>query len=319
MKNYYEVLGVPETASDEDIKRAYRALAKRWHPDKNAGNKAAEEKFKEILEAYNTLTDPLLRSQHDRKLQYKHYYSGAYVFTEEKQPKHRDPARPDVPEYSEAFKKWQMRRSAEHIKRRKRILVGMIAMFICFMGMAWVFSYYREQQEAEEEAQLKKQAAAQIALAEQERKMHIETLDSPYDTIFGPGVYHSLSYNSITVTNGPLAAVVCLQETQSPFRTIRNDYIEPNMSFGWKQVPDGEYFIKVYLGSDWSMTKSMADGHARGGFTKNELYLRGNILVKVSKAKTDREEDRYTEQAAVRIPGAPNAEYDKIFAEDFFR
>ena len=58
-KNFYEVLGVKEDASDAEIKKAYRKLAIKWHPDKNPDNKKeAEEKFKCISEAYNLLSDP---------------------------------------------------------------------------------------------------------------------------------------------------------------------------------------------------------------------------------------------------------------------
>ena len=55
-RDYYEVLGVPKTADDSRIKRAYRKLAKKYHPDVNANNKAAEEKFKEVQEAYEVLS-----------------------------------------------------------------------------------------------------------------------------------------------------------------------------------------------------------------------------------------------------------------------
>ena len=56
-KNYYEILGVDKAASEEEIKTAYRALAVEWHPDKNPDNPEAEEKFKEISEAYATPSD----------------------------------------------------------------------------------------------------------------------------------------------------------------------------------------------------------------------------------------------------------------------
>uniref|UniRef100_A0A7V4N2M8 Chaperone protein DnaJ n=1 Tax=Thermodesulfobacterium geofontis TaxID=1295609 RepID=A0A7V4N2M8_9BACT len=64
-KDYYTILGVPRDATQEEIKRAYRRLALKYHPDRNPGNKEAEEKFKEISEAYEVLSDPEKRAIYD--------------------------------------------------------------------------------------------------------------------------------------------------------------------------------------------------------------------------------------------------------------
>jgi len=64
-KEYYEILNVPKTASEEEIKKAYRKLALKYHPDRNPGNKQAEEQFKEINEAYAVLSDKEKRKQYD--------------------------------------------------------------------------------------------------------------------------------------------------------------------------------------------------------------------------------------------------------------
>jgi curved DNA-binding protein len=65
-KDYYKVLGVPKTISEDDLKKAYRKLARQWHPDVNKDNPNAEEKFKEINEAYQVLSDKEKRAKYDQ-------------------------------------------------------------------------------------------------------------------------------------------------------------------------------------------------------------------------------------------------------------
>ena len=65
-RDYYEVLGVDKNASEDEIKKAYRKIAIKYHPDKNPGDKSAEEKFKEAAEAYDVLHDAQKRQQYDQ-------------------------------------------------------------------------------------------------------------------------------------------------------------------------------------------------------------------------------------------------------------
>src|SRR5260370_15869023 len=65
-RDYYETLGVKRNASENEIKSAYRKLARQYHPDRNPGDKQAETKFKEVQEAYDVLSDKNKRAQYDR-------------------------------------------------------------------------------------------------------------------------------------------------------------------------------------------------------------------------------------------------------------
>jgi curved DNA-binding protein len=69
-KDYYEILGVSKTATPEDIKKAYRKLARKYHPDLNPGDKEAEARFKELNEANEVLSDPEKRQKYDQFGQY---------------------------------------------------------------------------------------------------------------------------------------------------------------------------------------------------------------------------------------------------------
>src|ERR1700761_5231062 len=64
-KDYYKTLGVPKTATAAEIKKSYRELARKYHPDANKGSAEAEERFKEITEAYNVVSDEKQRKEYD--------------------------------------------------------------------------------------------------------------------------------------------------------------------------------------------------------------------------------------------------------------
>ena len=75
--DYYSILGVPKNAAEDEIKQAYRRLAKRYHPDKNAGDKEAERRFKEVNEAYEVLSDKQKRARYDQLRDGGFQYEGA--------------------------------------------------------------------------------------------------------------------------------------------------------------------------------------------------------------------------------------------------
>jgi molecular chaperone DnaJ len=77
-RDFYEVLGVSKSSSQEEIKKAYRELARKWHPDRNPDDAKAEERFKEIQQAYSTLSDPEKRRQYDASGRFAGFGAGRF-------------------------------------------------------------------------------------------------------------------------------------------------------------------------------------------------------------------------------------------------
>ncbi len=88
-KDYYKTLGVAKTASTDEIKKAFRKLAVKYHPDKNPGNKTAEEKFKEITEANEVLSDPEKRKKYDEVGENWKYYEQMHRQQSQQRPRGR--------------------------------------------------------------------------------------------------------------------------------------------------------------------------------------------------------------------------------------
>ncbi len=110
-KNYYKILGVSASSDEDEIKKAFRNLAKKWHPDKNQGDKVAEENFKEISEAYDVLSDALKRKKFDdfvkaAQQRKKYSYSNTSTYSE---PEYET-------EFSDFFKQFFKNKS----KKKKR-------------------------------------------------------------------------------------------------------------------------------------------------------------------------------------------------------
>lgn len=129
-RDYYEVLGVDRNADDATLKRAYRKLAKKYHPDTNPGDKDAEAKFKEASEAYAVLSDPDKRRQYDqfghsafengaggaRRLRLFRYGYGRYFWRHIRRLLWRRSPEDAIPMHRQEVRT-SVRRSASHWKR----------------------------------------------------------------------------------------------------------------------------------------------------------------------------------------------------------
>jgi curved DNA-binding protein CbpA len=285
--NLYRILGISEYATDQQIRQAYRTLAKRYHPDVNPGDSRAAEKFREIASAYEVLSDPILRSNYDKKrLRESLYTPGPFFAGSDNQKSKTETTSDRRAKYSQSTWEWaetkRNRRNLAHYIRRRKIFVAMVISFVAFVwGAFWFDSWVQDQ---------RKESVAQQELAFYEQMNsdsakkvagYISNFDSPFDAVFGPGVYDDFSPHSIMVLSPPKPSVICLVEDRAPWRTIRNEYLEPNSWIMLRDIPAGNYFFKVNTGFFWNMNR-VSGGKKCGGFTKeNSFYVSENPPIKL--------------------------------------
>jgi hypothetical protein len=138
MKNHYQTLGIKREASNEDIKKAYRKLAQKFHPDKNEGDKFFEERFKEIQEAYEILSDQYEKGRYDTN--YDLFFNGQQksnqTYTRKEEPKY-EPPKPD-PEKVRQEKEAKEKREKERTEKERVSNIKKNAE-LQFEDKAWIF------------------------------------------------------------------------------------------------------------------------------------------------------------------------------------
>jgi curved DNA-binding protein CbpA len=138
MKNHYQTLGLKRDASIDDIKKAYRKLAQKFHPDKNDGDKFFEERFKEIQEAYEILSDPYEKGKYDANYDYffNRQQESNQTYTGKEGPKY-EPPKPD-PEKVRQEKEAREKREKERAEKERIANIKKNAE-LEFEDKAWIF------------------------------------------------------------------------------------------------------------------------------------------------------------------------------------
>jgi curved DNA-binding protein CbpA len=285
MKNYYVILGVTSTAGFDEIKAAYRSLAKKYHPDKNQGNKTAEEKFKEIQEAYATLSNPEKRRRYDLKLNYgtsytqprrpasgPQYTGNAYSYAQQ-QAQYQ--ARQQQQKYSYQYQQQQQQRKKPEAPDKSENYSIFVSVGIAVTLLYLIITYtagtkepvVKQLQHKIEEPVIEESAETGIPAG-------ISKFDSPYINVFGDEVADSYSKNSLTLHNtGQSELIVCLVRNNAAKATIRNQYMDAGATFKMNNIPDGKYFLKVYYGNNWNPEKKFPVKQVIGGFSNNEHFV----------------------------------------------
>jgi len=270
LSSFYQILGISEDASQLEVKLAYRKLAKRYHPDVNAGAKGAEEQFKGIVEAYSTLSDFTTRKHYDAKLMGKQSTTTKPTFysSEQGSPRRKEFSEEDLDRARLRYKA----KLFSNMARRKKIWAGMVVTFFIFMGASAGFENWIRNERERDALNLTLKIDSVNKQNENVAAARIENMESPYDDIFGEGQLENNSLNHFVIINEMTDMVICAVQNKTPFKTIRNEYLKANAGFFMRQLPDGFYHIKFYTGKKWNKNQSVPDGRKLGGFTEDELF-----------------------------------------------
>lgn len=279
--NYYIVLGVKNTATFEEIRTAYRELAKKYHPDKNPDNKAAEDFFKEVQQAYAVLSSPEKRRAFDLKFSYassRHYQQPKQNHTHGAQTQYTGNA------YQYAQQQAQHRQARPNAARRtpakpdksenNYILISIgVAMLLLYFIISYSSKSSRQRREnaVVEKYTEKTEAPAAPALSTgtPDAGPALTDAQNMYPGVFGEEVFDNRSRNQAIVYNSDASgAIVCVTDNRTG-RTIRCRYVAAGSRMEFHYIPDGAYFLKIYYGTGWDPGKSFPGGTARGGFEKD--------------------------------------------------
>lgn len=284
--NYYIVLGVKNTATADEIRQAYRMLAKKYHPDKNPDNKAAEDFFKEVQQAYMVLSNPEKRRSFDLKFSYAH------AQTQYQQPKQQAKTQSTYTQYTgnayqyaqQQAQNRQSRPNAQQQRTAKKPDKSENKYIFISVGVAMILLYFIISYSSHPKHTTVKQytAAADTQTlypptdAALEDAAQISDNSNVYSEHFGEETFDNKSRNQLTVYNSDVTeAVVCVVDQKSG-RVIRSRYIASGSEMEFHYLPDGAYFLNVYFGKDWNRNKQYADTTIHGGFRQSLGFVKLN-------------------------------------------
>ena len=318
-KNYYILLGVNSTATPDELKVAYRNLAKKYHPDINPNNKSAEDFFKEIQQAYNVLSDPEKRKAYDLKLfgstqntnkyntnnnyNYTQYNGNAYQYAQQQ---------------ANTKNQFYTTRKATPKKRDKSERYQILASIIIAFILLYFIITYSSRKKAHPTRIVTQHTEIK---ATKETKPQIDDYASPYSYFFGQELVDENTQNNIVIHNSDISeAVVCLVQADKEKKTIRNQYINSGRSFKMMNIPDGNYFLKIYFGTNWDTTKTFNNNAVKGGFS-NEIGFFALNTGKNNFKMQQKEQGTSVSFSSYEIGISPNVQKGviQLTTNDFFQ
>ncbi|CAN5459815.1 hypothetical protein BH10BAC1_BH10BAC1_11400 [soil metagenome] len=318
-RNYYILLEVKNTASSDEIKSAYRILAKKYHPDKNIGNKASEEYFKEIQNAYAILSNPEKRRVYDLKFAYTsrvqsqqrssssgpQYNGNAYQYAQQQ-----------AQAKQQAFARQQQQPESEKKDSGESWQV-LVSVGIALVLLYFIISYSTEKTIPPTAESQSTENVEKVTIPEPT----IGNFESPYTAFFGEELSDFESKNSINILNSDASeVVVCLIENTAPNRVIRNQYMATGTEFKMNTIPDGEYFLRVYYGSDWNPKRAFLNNSIKGGFNIEKGFVSLNSGKDALKMKREKKGTGFSYSTyEIKLDPTAKENIQSISEEEFFK
>ncbi|MGZ3865292.1 MAG: J domain-containing protein [Bacteroidia bacterium] len=261
LPDYYSILQVLPTATSAEIKAAYRRLAKIFHPDKNSGSPAAEEKFKQIKDAYENLINPLRRKKYDDRRNHSlspknaaaEFHKKAtrknYNFTEEEAKRRKY--------YQQHYKTTSYTPPKENKKAEgglsnelKYILVSVP------IAVALLLLIIRLYEKPKEEVKPSLHVGSDI-----------HTATSPFENVLGKNAFDFSSKKVIKVVNNSGHDAIVFLRNDS-LKNVRHHFVENHYQLFMENIPPTNYFVYSWLGDGFNLQRSNLAG-AKGNYDKS--------------------------------------------------
>jgi len=286
LPDYYRLLEIPANATSVEIKAAYRRLAKIFHPDKNSGNPAAEEKFKQIKDAYENLINPLRRRKYDEKR--NRSISGrqsAPAFQKKTNVKRNDSFSEEEAKrrkYYQQHYKTTSYTAPKQAEKQKSISTELKYILISVpLAVALLLLIIRLYEKPKKELENKITTVDSLLNI----KSEIRTPESPYEGSVGKNVFDSTSHSIIKITNkSGYDAIVFLQNDSQ--KIIRHHFIESNYELFMEKIPVASYRLYYWLGKQFS-NKNILFNDITGNYTKSICVDSMSELIKIKKQAKD--------------------------------
>ena len=249
LPDYYTLLQIPATATAAEIKAAYRRLAKLYHPDKNSGSAAYEEKFKQIKDAYENLINPLKRRRYDERRNRfvtpranprqseKTTSKKNYSFSEEEAKRRRY--------YQENYKTTSYKTTKTATKKQgvsTELKYILISVPLAVALLLLIIRLYEKPSHSNH-------GSNTVAISNMSKEIH--TPESPYQSVLGKNLFDTASHSVIKLINksGNDALVFLQNDSQ---KIIRHHFIENNYELYMEKIPSAGYKVYYWTGKGFS-------------------------------------------------------------------